>query len=323
MNRRVQIITALHILFWISNLLRNFIFAYFENSPFYLKFILADQSIIALIFYINYLFILPFFFKKGNIFNYLLWFIFFLFFFTFTYGFFRYLNIPDYGPNPSGISLSKIMRNSFIYAGVIGGLYLLNNWLKNLFINKELITRKTETEIQVMRSVINIPMIIQTLDFMEKEAANDPHKIERPVLQLSNLLRYGLYDSQIDKVLLSKEIEILNNYISLSNHNSKGFELQIHKYKIEQNLYIPPYVILKFIDTWKSLNENYLYGVQAIDIATKGNQILVKIPLGRKDIDIQIFKEKIATLQKVPTEVSFLIEQEQLIMTITNFYNEH
>lgn len=80
------------------------------------------------------------------------------------------------------------------------------------------IMRANETvvaELTWLKHQLNPHFLFNTLNNISSLTQIDPDKAQESIGQLSDLLRYALYDSEADKVPLSSEMEFMDNYIDL------------------------------------------------------------------------------------------------------------
>ena len=80
------------------------------------------------------------------------------------------------------------------------------------------IMRANETvvaELTWLKHQLNPHFLFNTLNNISSLTQIDPDKAQESIGQLSDLLRYALYDSEADKVPLASEVEFMNNYIDL------------------------------------------------------------------------------------------------------------
>ena len=76
--------------------------------------------------------------------------------------------------------------------------------------------RKTaEAELTWLKHQLNPHFLFNTLNNISSLTQIDPDKAQESIGQLSDLLRYALYDSESERVPLSSEIEFMDNYIDL------------------------------------------------------------------------------------------------------------
>ena len=76
--------------------------------------------------------------------------------------------------------------------------------------------RKTaEAELTWLKHQLNPHFLFNTLNNISSLTQIDPDRAQESIGQLSDLLRYALYDSESEKVQLSSELEFMDNYIDL------------------------------------------------------------------------------------------------------------
>ncbi len=80
------------------------------------------------------------------------------------------------------------------------------------------IMRANETvvaELSWLKAQLNPHFLFNTLNNISSLTQIDPDKAQESIGQLSDLLRYALYDSEADKVPLAAEMDFMSNYIDL------------------------------------------------------------------------------------------------------------
>ena len=76
--------------------------------------------------------------------------------------------------------------------------------------------RKTaEAELTWLKHQLNPHFLFNTLNNISSLTQIDPDKAQESIGQLSDILRYSLYDSEQEKVPLASEVEFMDNYIDL------------------------------------------------------------------------------------------------------------
>ncbi len=76
--------------------------------------------------------------------------------------------------------------------------------------------RKTaEAELTWLKNQLNPHFLFNTLNNISSLTQIDPDKAQESIGQLSDTLRYALYDTDADKVPLAGEVEFMDNYIRL------------------------------------------------------------------------------------------------------------
>ena len=75
--------------------------------------------------------------------------------------------------------------------------------------------KSAEAELVWLKHQLNPHFLFNTLNNISSLTQIDPDKAQESIGQLSDLLRYALYDSEAEKVSLAAEMEFMSNYIDL------------------------------------------------------------------------------------------------------------
>ena len=75
--------------------------------------------------------------------------------------------------------------------------------------------KNAEAELTWLKHQLNPHFLFNTLNNISSLTQIDPDKAQESIGQLSDLLRYALYDSEAEKVSLSAEMEFMSNYVDL------------------------------------------------------------------------------------------------------------
>jgi two-component system LytT family sensor kinase len=280
-----KLILFFHVLFWAQNFIRNILFSWHDS----LIEIMFDQLLIATMCYINYFYLFPYILKKNKPVYYFIWALLFIGGFTIIYSTWT-ISLPYIFEisevKPNWIIYATSFEISFLYGAMSSGSRLAVDWSVNQIRNQELFIQKTNSKIQRIKSNINIPFMLETLSYSEKLATQNPKLAGEPIMLLSNFLRYGLYESDTDKIYLEREIEIINDYITLQNNvdTSVKFEVNINTYS--SNLLVPPNTLLRLISLWQSSLKNNINKLQKIQINELNKTIELKLPLNGNNFNI-------------------------------------
>jgi len=99
-------------------------------------------------------------------------------------------------------------------------LYFLLTWLIEQWKSiRQLKNEKSKSELQQLKSQVNPHFFFNTLNNLYGLIKDDSEKARELVLQLSEMMRYSIYEGQKDQVPLSREIEYIKTYIDL--HKSR------------------------------------------------------------------------------------------------------
>lgn len=290
---RKAIIIALHVSFWFMNFIYDSIFWEIPYN--------FSQACMAIPFYINYFYLIPHLLKKNKPLYFIGWFVSVWVLMIGTFFYFHVFYHDFIGPSSySGIEGGGTAKMcavgayvSFIYIAISTGSRLLLDWIKNKKIEHYLFLQKTNTQLKLVKSNINFPFILQTLSSIERIALAVPENAQNPVIALSNVLRYGLYDTQVEQIALQKEIDILEDYFSLVNQNETEFSLHFKIAGEIENQKVPPNMLVKFVAHWKDYFSSVLQGQQFILIETRVNEVLIVVSITAENVQfLQSIDEK-------------------------------
>ena len=114
--------------------------------------------------------------------------------------------------------LMFVMRNfvTLLLSAVTAlAIRLVLQW-RNLEVERQkLQLQRTDAQLQSLKSQTSPHFLLNTLNNIYSLTAFDTDKAQHAILELSKMLRYQLYESDAEKVLVRKEAAFLNNYIEL------------------------------------------------------------------------------------------------------------
>lgn len=109
---------------------------------------------------------------------------------------------------------------------------------------------RIEAELAFLKNQVNPHLFFNTLNNIYALIQIDQEKARKTVLQLSQIMRYVLYDSDNPKVYLKHELDFMREYIGLMkirlNEKSK-IVLDIED-DIDQYIYLPPLIFIAFVE---------------------------------------------------------------------------
>ncbi|WP_026897657.1 sensor histidine kinase [Daejeonella oryzae] len=255
MNKTKQIF--LHSAIWISILL---LFIYIGSNGKYtyhtLVVIVYFGLINILIFYINYLLILPKFLNKKRYW----WCAVSMILLVFSAALIKYglaSIFKDFilirGPKKVLISfydyyLSAVFVSSF-FIFLSTALKFMADWFENEKVKTNLENEKLTAELAFLKSQINPHFLFNSLNNIYSLAYQKSAKTPEAILKLSEIMRYMLYESNDNMVSLAKEIRYLENYIELQKLRFKD-ESFVHLdiSGDPENQTIMPLVLISFVE---------------------------------------------------------------------------
>lgn len=125
---------------------------------------------------------------------------------------------------------------------------LLWEWEKRGKLIEKAEREKLAAELSFLKSQINPHFFFNTLNSIYALAKTDANKTQQAVLLLSHLMRYILYESNVERIALAKEVEFLHHFVALhrirhfkSNNKSIRFKHNCEgsRFEIEPLLLVP------------------------------------------------------------------------------------
>lgn len=215
---------SLHILFWIIIL---YSIVNSTGSDYFLSFSFVTESINLLFYvfvvYFNIYYLFPKYLKKKSLKVYIPVLILSVLLLTPIKGAILYIiNYNDPFIKEDIISkLHYTFLTTFFIAGTSTVFKILSEWVKYQREKKKLEKEKLHSELKFLRSQINPHFLFNTLNNVYSLALVKSDKTPEVILKLSEILRYMLYECNVPKVLLSKEINYIENYLALERLRQK------------------------------------------------------------------------------------------------------
>ncbi len=223
----------------------------------------------GVIFYLNYLFLIPRFYFRDRKLAYL-GAIFLLLILTYlllsqveTYIFSRMISQRETveafrkaeeahpGPKPPfrQFWMVNFFFTSVLIIGFSFGLAILGKFSQNEKERKELEKEKLNSELAFLKNQISPHFFFNTLNNIYALIIMDSESAQHSVLKLSRLMRYLLYESEQGKTLLSHEIDFMKNYIDLMKLRlNPRIDLKVSFPEEKVNMEFPPLLFIPFIE---------------------------------------------------------------------------
>lgn len=163
---------------------------------------------------------------------------------------------------------------------IFGGLArLIINWIELQSKQQEMENRSIKAELEMLRSQINPHFLFNTLNNIHSFAESDNKLTAKAIVKLSDIMRYMLYESSAEKVLLSREIEYLHSYIELINMKFKEKDyVQFSVTGNDAGKMISPMLFVPFVENaWKHGKKKTAHPGIIINLAIEEGNLLFKI----------------------------------------------
>jgi two-component system, LytTR family, sensor histidine kinase AlgZ len=217
-------VLVLHLLFWCIYL--SFIFyqiSFYQRERGYdwdraLTFTAVQLAFTLTITYFNYFILLPRFLKSKRLWRYLIEFIIpFTILITIRIYLQRYM-IAGSGREAyfnSTMYVVQVTAVTLFIVFFVGMLRFAVDWFELEAKKKAIENERLIAELNFLKAQINPHFLFNTLNNLYYLAYSKSDNTTEVIAKLSQMMRYMIYDSNYAQVLLSREIEYMQNYISL------------------------------------------------------------------------------------------------------------
>ena len=200
----------------------------------YILFRVIMFSLIIFLSYFNNLFLVPKFLAKGKYWWYLLTAAAFSFIIAFCLALSFNIMIHQFPKMqiwqvsfltnniPVSYSFSDMMSGAFGYFFILlfwicvfNMAWYMNDYARQQRVTEEAKKKQVESELTFLKGQINPHFLFNNMNNLYGLALQKSENTPGAILKLSSILRYLLYESDIEKVSFEKEKEVMNSYIDL------------------------------------------------------------------------------------------------------------
>lgn len=251
-NSKVSVL-ALHAAFWLLILTINLLlFGWIASVNMMVLRSLGNTALLAVLFYFNSHFLVNRFFESKKYLSYLafalaaililipvrVWF----------NQFFPIVANDDYDKQQKAYIIAALLTNTGIV--LLSALYQVTvNRLEQERLTLAAMGQQKETELQFLKAQINPHFLFNTLNNIYSLAMVRSSKTADMVLKLSNLLRYVIYESQQEVVMLDKEIAHIQQFIELFKMRSEEpLDIRFRTEGMVNGVQIEPMVLIPLVE---------------------------------------------------------------------------
>lgn len=135
----------------------------------------------------------------------------------------RFIARPAGMMPPNHFGLKRILPFSFpgtmfmflLILIISGGIKIINQWFRSERRTEEIEKEKISTELALLKSQVNPHFLFNTLNNIYSLAVTGSPDTAAAIMKLSSIMRYVLDDAKSNLVPLDKDLQFLENYISL------------------------------------------------------------------------------------------------------------
>lgn len=134
-------------------------------------------------------------------------------------------------------------------AAIAGSIKLLKFWFIQKKYTLEAEQQRTVAELQLLKAQLHPHFLFNTLNNLYSHTLEFSPKSPEIVLRLSALLRFMIYESNTHKISLAKELDLLQNYISLEKlRYGERLDLSVNITGDIERFQIAPLLLLPFLE---------------------------------------------------------------------------
>ncbi|MBS1507077.1 MAG: histidine kinase [Bacteroidetes bacterium] len=218
-----------------------------------LTFSMLQLSFAMLVAYLNYFVFLPRFLKNQNTWRYLLEFgIPFVLLITLRVFVQRYLS-DGYSHHEryfySTFYIVQLSFDTILITIFVAMLRFATGWFELEAKRKQMENDKLASELKFLKAQINPHFLFNTLNNLYYLAYSQSANTTEVIAKLSQMMRYMIYDSNYPKVPLTKEMEYMQNYISLERlrlNNEVPIDFVVEG--SAENILVTPLIFITFLE---------------------------------------------------------------------------
>ncbi|MCC6727567.1 MAG: histidine kinase [Saprospiraceae bacterium] len=149
---------------------------------------------------------------------------------------------------PAAKLLKNIIRDySVVALGVC--VYIIGDYRRNQQLNEQLIRAKAEAEIKLLKGQLHPHFLFNSLNNIYSLALSKSDLTADSILRLTELLDYLVYRANQDKVPLSKEVQLLENYVDLEKlRYGEKLRVETNIAPLKDGQMVAPLLLLPFAE---------------------------------------------------------------------------
>lgn len=147
------------------------------------------------------------------------------------------------------LGLMAGFRGAITIGGISAAIKLMKHWYvkeqRNLTLQKE----NMEAQLKVLKAQIHPHFLFNTLNNIYSYTRNNSPVASKMLMELSDILRYILYEGDLQRVALTKELKLLRDYIALEQlRYGNKLEVTVSYPSNAEQYFIAPLLLLPFVE---------------------------------------------------------------------------
>jgi sensor histidine kinase YesM len=151
--------------------------------------------------------------------------------------------------NSVWLSLLAGLRGGITIGGMAAAIKLMKHWYLKEQRNLQLQKENSESELQLLKAQIHPHFLFNTLNNIYSHTQSTSPLASKLVMGLGDMLRYMLYECNQPMVPLEKELQLLDDYITLEKiRYGNSLDVHVDIPKDTGNLLVAPLLLLPFVE---------------------------------------------------------------------------
>jgi LytS/YehU family sensor histidine kinase len=175
-------------------------------------------------------------------------------------------------------------------------LYITQKWAEQQEQVKNSQINQLQTELKYLRLQINPHFLFNGLNTVYGYIDMGNSLARNMLVQFSDLLRYNLYDADVDMIAIEKEIKHLRNYVALQKARSNdNMEVTLDIHCADGTVKVAPLIFMAFVEN-------------AFKYASRDDKAINRIVISLKQLPIPIAIGTIGTVGTGTGKIEFICE---------------
>lgn len=172
------------------------------------------------------------------------------------------------------------LRGGLTVAGFAGAIKLAKHWYQKNQQNQQLENERVKAELQLLKAQVHPHFLFNTLNNLYALTLTQSARAPEVVLKLSGLLRYMLYECNIPQVSLSRELQLMYDYLELEQlRYGDRLDLSVNVSGEIEGKSIAPLLLIPFLEnSFKhGASEHLDQAWISVDMSVRDNVLKFKV----------------------------------------------
>jgi LytS/YehU family sensor histidine kinase len=225
-------------------------------------------------------------------------------------------------------SLMAGLRGAVTIGGIAASIKLMKHWYVKEQRNLQLQKENAESQLQLLKAQVHPHFLFNTLNNIYAHTQNTAPVASQLVIGLSDMLRFMLYECNQSQVPLSKELKMIEDYITLEKiRYDDQLDVHIDLPPNTENLAIAPLLLLPLVENCFKHGTSHMLEQPWLNmqVTLEDNRMYVKLMNGKasegvknnyKGIGILNVRKRLALLYPGKHELSITNEEDVFIVNL-------